>query len=68
LEHIHAKCKYFNQSGRDKNGIKIDSKGLFISVDNEGLTDYTTGERNNQILPQDISYLEEIGSGNGGIV
>lgn len=52
----------------DKNGIKIDSKGLFISVDGEGLTDYTTGERNNMILPQDIAYLEEIGSGNGGIV
>mmetsp|Transcript_6102 Transcript_6102/g.10357 ORF Transcript_6102/g.10357 Transcript_6102/m.10357 type:complete len:256 (+) Transcript_6102:339-1106(+) len=52
----------------DKSGIKIDSKGLFIRVDCEGLTDYTTGERNSMILPNDIKYLEEIGSGNGGVV
>jgi hypothetical protein len=37
-------------------------------VDNEGLTDFTTGERNSMVLPQDVSYLEEIGSGNGGVV
>jgi hypothetical protein len=31
---------------RDANCIKIDTKGVFMCVDNEGVTDYTTGERN----------------------
>jgi serine/threonine protein kinase len=39
-----------------------------MRVDNEGVTDYATGERNQMILPQDVHYLEEIGSGNGGVV
>mgnify|MGYP002641331454 FL=1 len=39
-----------------------------MCVDNEGLTDYATGERVQMILPQDVHYEEEIGSGNGGIV
>ena len=52
----------------DKNGIKIDAKGVYMCVDNEGVTDYATGERNQMILPQDVHYQEEIGSGNGGVV
>ena len=39
-----------------------------MCVDNEGLTDYATGERNQMILPQDVQYEEDLGSGNGGIV
>jgi hypothetical protein len=41
---------------RDKNGIKIDAKGVYMCVDNEGVTDYATGERNQMILPQDVHY------------
>jgi hypothetical protein len=39
-----------------------------MKVDTEGVTDYGTGERNQMILPQDVEYFEEIGSGNGGVV
>lgn len=39
-----------------------------MCVDNEGVTDNATGERNQMILPQDVHYEEEIGSGNGGVV
>ena len=30
--------------------------------------DIKTGEKNQLILPQDVEYLHEIGSGNGGVV
>ena len=52
----------------DKDGINIKSKGIEMKVDTEGVTDYGTGERNQMILPQDVEYFEEIGSGNGGVV
>lgn len=52
----------------DKNGIKIDAKQVFMCIDDEGVTDYTTGERNQMILPNDVEYIEEIGAGNGGVV
>ena len=52
----------------DKNGIKIDAKQVFMCIDDEGVADYTTGERNQMILPNDVEYIEEIGAGNGGVV
>ncbi len=39
-----------------------------MQVDTGGLTDYGTGERVQMIKPEDVTYQEEIGSGNGGIV
>ena len=39
-----------------------------MCVDSQGVTDNETGERNNMITPKDVMYLEEIGSGNGGVV
>lgn len=39
-----------------------------MCIDDEGVTDYTTGERNQMILPNDVEYIEEIGAGNGGVV
>ena len=39
-----------------------------MCVDNNGLTDYQTGERVNLISPKDVTYEEDLGFGNGGVV
>lgn len=52
----------------DKDGININTKGVEMKVDGEGVTDYTTGERNQMILPNDVEYFHELGAGNGGVV
>lgn len=39
-----------------------------MCVDNQGLTDFQTGERVYTIQPQDVEYLEDLGFGNGGVV
>ena len=52
----------------DKDGININTKGVEMKVDNEGVTDYKTGVKNQQILPNDVEYFHELGAGNGGVV
>jgi len=37
-------------------------------VDETGVTDTFTNQKISMILPQDLDYLHQIGSGNGGVV
>ena len=53
---------------RDKEHIKIDANGVYMRVDSTGITDISTNQKIQMIVPEDIEYDCQIGSGNGGIV
>ena len=39
-----------------------------MRVDEKGITDFQTNQTIQMILPEDIEYNQQIGSGNGGVV
>ena len=52
----------------DSEHIKIDANGVYLRVDQTGITDIQTNQKIELILPEDVEYHCKIGSGNGGIV
>lgn len=53
---------------RNKDYIKIDANGVYMRVDQTGITDISTNQKIQMILPEDVEYGHQIGSGNGGVV
>ena len=46
---------------RDKNGITIDARGVYMLVDSTGITDFKQNRKIAIILPKDLEYSSVIG-------
>ena len=65
---IYGHFLIFHFGYRDKEHIKIDANGVYMRVDQTGVLDLNSNQKIELIMPEDVAYQYQIGSGNCGIV